>query len=401
MRIARFPLLLVLGSALLLAAPRARADGTVSVQILSATMKDQKIADAQLFFQKNGENSVAVKTDAQGVAKPAKPFGGSDDASVLLIVKKDGYSTLVAKCPCDGMTYAISPVMTQLDGLRVVLNWGASPKDLDSHLVFPGNHIYWLHKTGTAAMLDVDDVDGFGPETVTIDKKEQGKKYIYAVHNYAEQTNPRSSSLSNASQAKVFVYVGTTLIRTYYVPKAKTGTLWTLFEIGEGGEFTDINQVSSASTPDEVGAKLAAMINADKVEVAAAASTDDKARAKDLNKQGEDAYHRKEIDTSITLYQQAIDADPEYGQAYSNLGLSFQKAGRVAEAIWANRKALALASGATAATVKASSFYNIARIYEDQQKWAEAKQNFEWAQAQKSNAAYTKGIARMKEKLGQ
>jgi len=63
-------------------------------------------------------------------------------------VKKAGYSTLVAKCPCDGMTYAISPIMTSLDGLRVVLNWGPTPADLDSHIVFPGNHVFWEQKRG-------------------------------------------------------------------------------------------------------------------------------------------------------------------------------------------------------------------------------------------------------------
>lgn len=41
------------------------------------------------------------------------------------------------------MTYAISPVMTSLDGMRVVLSWGEKPFDLDSHLIFPGGHIYF------------------------------------------------------------------------------------------------------------------------------------------------------------------------------------------------------------------------------------------------------------------
>lgn len=34
------------------------------------------------------------------------------------------------------MTYAISPAMTSLDGMRVVLSWGEKPFDLDSHLIF-------------------------------------------------------------------------------------------------------------------------------------------------------------------------------------------------------------------------------------------------------------------------
>lgn len=68
------------------------------------------------------------------------------------------------------MTYAISPVMTNLDGMRVVLSWGEKPFDLDSHLIFPGGHIYFDSKEGTDANLDVDDTDSYGPETVTISK---------------------------------------------------------------------------------------------------------------------------------------------------------------------------------------------------------------------------------------
>jgi tetratricopeptide (TPR) repeat protein len=381
-----------------LAAAPALAEDTISVQVLSATVKDKKIEGAQLFFQKNGENSVAVKTDAAGAARAPKPFGGADDASVLLIIKKEGYSTLVAKCPCSGMTYAISPTMTQLDGLRIVLNWGDSPRDLDSHLVYAGNHIYFNHKDGTDARLDVDDTDGYGPETITIDRKAQGQKYIYAVHNYSDKTLSNSSSLGS-SRAKVFVYVGETLIRTYYVPRGSPGTLWTIFEIGEGGDFTDINSMTYAPTEDVVGQRLDEMISAGAVAAAPAASADAKTQAQELNRKGETAYHAKKLDESIALYQQALDLDPEYGQAYSNLGLAFAKVSRVAEAIWANRKAIALASGPTAGQVKASSYYNIARIYEDQKKWADAKQNYEWALQNKPNDAYTKGIARMAEKL--
>ncbi len=121
--------------------------------------------------------------------------------------------------------------------------------------------------------------------------------------------------------------------------------------------------------------------------------------AKDLNKRGETAYHAKKMDESIGLYQQAINLDPEFAQAYSNIGLAFQKAGRTAEAIWANRKAIALAAGGTAATVKASSYFNIARIYEDQGKWQDAKSNFERALENKTHDAYKKGIARMGDKM--
>ena len=52
-----------------------------------------------------------------------------------------------------------------------------------------------------------------------------------------------------------------------------------------------------------------------------------------------------------TLYLEAINNNPEHGQAYSNLGLAYQTLNRSAEALWVNRKAIALASGATKETI--------------------------------------------------
>ena len=159
----------------------AQAANPVNLQILSATVKDQKIAGANVILQRNGEQAVSAVTDAQGQATLNANF--ADDASSLLIIKKPGFSNLVVKCPCAGMTYAISPVMRNLDGMRIVLNWGASPSDLDSHLVYPGNHVYFSQKEGTDANLDVDDTDSYGPETITIERKHSGERYVYAVHN--------------------------------------------------------------------------------------------------------------------------------------------------------------------------------------------------------------------------
>lgn len=109
--------------------------GNTSVRVLSATTKDKAIDNANVTFQKNGWNSVSGQTDTDGRLQLRRsPFKGIDDESVLMIVTKPGYSALVVKCPCDGMTYALSENMRELDGIRIVLNWGARPADLDAHL---------------------------------------------------------------------------------------------------------------------------------------------------------------------------------------------------------------------------------------------------------------------------
>ena len=138
---------------------------------------NQNIANAQVILQKNGEQSASTSTNADGRATVNS--SSANGAENLLIIKKSGYSTLVAKCPCDGMTYALSPVLKDLNSMRIVLNWGQSPLDLDSHLSYKNQHVYWDNKQGQDANLDVDDTDSYGPETVTIDKRLDGQYYVY------------------------------------------------------------------------------------------------------------------------------------------------------------------------------------------------------------------------------
>jgi len=366
----------------------------VDVQILSATVKDKKIENATLILQKNGEQSVTGITNAQGQASLHATF--ADSADTLLIVKTPGYSNLVVKCPCAGMTYAVSPVMTNLDGMRIVLNWGAAPEDLDSHIVYPGNHVYFQEMTGADAQLDVDDTDSYGPETITLSRKHDGERYVYAVHDYTHSDNP--GAYLSKSGAKVFVYVGQTLIRTYYVPANQIGNLWTVFAITEGGEFQEFNTIKTVNSHERLQtAEFQGVISTSSVQnVTSDAASQTSAKA--LNTKGELAYQAKKYDEAISFFQGAIELNGNYGQAYSNLGLTFQKAGRVAEALWANRKAIALASGSTAATVRASSHYNNGRIYEAAAQWNDALREYKYAQQQKANAVYDTAIQRVTEK---
>ncbi|TRW91482.1 tetratricopeptide repeat protein [Candidatus Methylobacter oryzae] len=380
-------------SALLSYAMTVQADSAVNVQILSATIKDQKIDNATVILQKNGEQSVTAHTNAQGQAVINSNIG--DDSGALLIVKKENFSDLVVKCPCAGMTYAISPVMRNLDGMRVVLNWGENPNDLDSHVVYPNNHVYFEHMKGTDAMLDVDDTSSFGPETITIERKHDGERYIYAVHNYSDRSNPNSNVLS-ASQAKVFVYVGQTLIKTYYVPQNQAGNLWVVFAVTEAGDIQDFNTIKGVTSEKRLQTEEFQGVANNTSVATVDYSADAKAKAKDLNTKGEQAYHAKNYDEAIRNYKAAIELDGSYGQAYSNLGLAFQKANNVSEALWANRKAIALASGPTAATVRAGTHFNNGRIYEDAKQWDDALREYQYAKTEKSNPVYDKAIARVK-----
>lgn len=374
----------------------------VKIDILSATVKDKRIEGASVTLQRNGAQSVSGTTNASGSINLGSSF--ADDQDALLIVKKEGYSNLVVKCPCAGMTYAISPVMTSLDGMRVVLSWGEKPFDLDSHLIFPGGHIYFDSKEGTDANLDVDDTDSYGPETVTISKKHFGESYIYAVQDYSNKGLPNSNYLS-ASKAKVFVYVGGSLVRSYSVPAGKRGNIWTVFKLNPNGEFEDINSVTSANFNDTtLGVRNLATV----IMPATGSSTPASPAmqnsgytqlARKYNREGEAVYKTGQLEQAIQLFQQATELDGNYGQAFSNLGLAYQKNGNIAEAIWANRKAISLASGANAATTRANSYYNIAKIYETAGQNADALQHYQLAYAEKNKPSYEEAIARVKAKM--
>jgi hypothetical protein len=75
-----------------------------------------------------------------------------------------------------------------------------------------------------------------------------------------------------------------------------------------------------------------------------------------------------------------------------------QKSGRVAEALWANRKAIALADGPQAANTRANTHFNNGRIYENGQQWTDALREYQAAQTEKSNPTYDNAVQRMRDR---
>lgn len=147
---------------------------------------------------------------------------------------------------------------------RIVLSWGASPADLDSHLTGPeptGDrfHVYYSSPGSSSSTpyvkLDRDDTNSYGPETITIYSQEPGT-YRYSVHDYSNRISSTSNALSN-SNAVVKVYRDGTLLRAFSVPANTPGTLWTVFEI-EDATIAPINDMSFEADTSLVGAALPA-----------------------------------------------------------------------------------------------------------------------------------------------
>jgi len=138
---------------------------------------------------------------------------------------------------------SLSPVLNSRE-MRIVLNWGESPKDLDAHLWKLNStndiqyHIYYSNKTvnGLADNLDYDYTNSYGPETITIAPIDNNSKYSYYVHNYSAYANRENLSSEicpiNSSSAVVNAYFDNT-VYTFYPPN-EGGEFWKVFDIIDG-----------------------------------------------------------------------------------------------------------------------------------------------------------------------
>ncbi len=149
--------------------------------------------------------------------------------------------------------------------IRIVLTWGATPFDLDSHLFGPSSsggtfHCYYGNKNPDPGHvnLDLDDTVSYGPETTTIERRLQGT-YRFQVFDYSNLYSVTSNALSN-SGAQVKVYDDTGEIATYNVPSGRGGTVWTVFELdGDTGSITPRNTMSYESRTTTSAAHLMAV----------------------------------------------------------------------------------------------------------------------------------------------
>lgn len=139
--------------------------------------------------------------------------------------------------------------------IRIVLEWGSEPSDLDAHLVgTSANGTYvnvnFTNKVATEngtmiASLDVDDQSAYGPETITVTDGAKGN-YEFFVHNYSGMAQDDSFSLAE-SGATVKVYIGGQEPRVFNVPVSSGGIAiqgfyWHVFRLDQG-VITEINEI--------------------------------------------------------------------------------------------------------------------------------------------------------------
>lgn len=238
--------------------PQVRGPGVVTGQVRSAT-SGRGITGAVI----QGPGGQVAVTEGGRYVITGLPLG-----RVELVASYPGYITDTGRViiPAADQPGQLDFVLSQVlapGEVRIVLAWGATPRDLDSHLFLPaatqpnqaigaqgaaagaGAHVFYAAR-GNATQppyvgLDVDNVTGFGPETITIRRLLPGT-YTYAVHNFSGEAP------IGISGARVTVLAGDRVVRRFEVPTTAglNDRWWTVFTLdGATGTLSPVNGVSS------------------------------------------------------------------------------------------------------------------------------------------------------------
>jgi len=128
----------------------------------------------------------------------------------------------------------------EVNGFRMVLTWFEVPKDLDSHLILPnGKEVNYDNKVENHITLDVDNREGYGPETITAMDYSPGTHTFY-VHKFSED-----GSLAGCN-ARVVVFKGNKQILDINIPNVddSEARYWHVFNfIGSTGKIEVVNKL--------------------------------------------------------------------------------------------------------------------------------------------------------------
>ena len=184
--------------------------------------------------------------------------------SYRMIIESSGYFTrIVADVQIvEGENFAPQQTIVETPesgSFRIILTWGETPYDLDSHLTGPSSdasrfHVFYgddYNDDGTVD-LDVDDLVSYGPETITIHSFLDGV-YRYSVHNYTDQSVTGGTGIYD-SPAHVEVYDASGLLEAFDAPVCSVSSnTWRVFEIVSSGSSVTISPINEYVTADFSG----------------------------------------------------------------------------------------------------------------------------------------------------
>lgn len=222
----------------------AELNGELVLHFRNATTGDP-VSNATIVFEGSTQ-----QTNSKGAVTFSFPDVGVAETVRYASFSKPGFVS--AKLPVTFMAgtiwftdFSVTENL-QIDELRIVLDWQAKPADLDAHLIKENEyHISYrkMKNYQDIAILDRDDRDGYGPETITIQNFDETGKYSYIVHDYSNRTKSNSKALSKGG-AQVFLYSNNGLEGHYKLQSEQSGNVWKVFSVSNG-QITSVNAVTT------------------------------------------------------------------------------------------------------------------------------------------------------------
>lgn len=218
---------------------------TYSGVIVDATTGEGVEGATVTFRGQNTGSSVSGTTDSTGAFKVKI----EEDTYDVTVTADDYIDETFEVTVESGKTYSgeqvtISPTLVS-GTIRIVLEWNAEPQDLDLYLTGETDdgdsvRVSYYNKTETdssgnvIAELDVDDTNGYGPETITL--YESAGSYTCVVKDY------RTTGTMASYGATVKVYLSDSGSPTTIDLSSSSGVVnvWNVFEL-ENGRLNILN----------------------------------------------------------------------------------------------------------------------------------------------------------------
>lgn len=182
------------------------------------------------------------------------PNDVEDGEHKLLVTKGDEYVKTEGTFVLDKGEVISTPQLSlpkkvDFERIKIVLDWGEYPYDLDAHIVDSNFHVYYGNMKKGKLELDIDDVSSFGPETITIKEPSVTDVYKYYVYNYSDGGNVTSNRLSN-SEAQIKIYIDNDFKTSFKVTPNLEGITWHVFDIVNGKDIVPHNVINSMLPQD-------------------------------------------------------------------------------------------------------------------------------------------------------
>ncbi len=202
-------------------------------------------------------SGAASTSDGAGAYSIAVQCGTSTALTFSLTGYNNLTQTVNVASGSKSLNVSIVPTSFGAGAYVVTLNWGATPTDLDTYVRFSGGSdadINYSNKGNSDitaspyANLDVDDTNGFGPETVRIGKASSGSDALRYTGNIRYYVRALGSAF-NTTETIVRLYKEGALLRTWTLDNtaASSSGYWHVFDLATNGTVTEVNTLVSSA----------------------------------------------------------------------------------------------------------------------------------------------------------